>query len=113
MSLPLIIGTTVAGGVLLGLMFVKRKTIRRSAFPSVHEKRARNEIKNMAEQRKIGQSIMRQHSQHSDISDDVFKSNSDSPKDEPLRESLVGRDNVARGIKGKRRKTKRRTRRHR
>ena len=113
MSLPLIIGTTAAGGVLLGLMFFKKKTIRRSAFPSAHEKRARNEIKEMAKQRKIGQSIMRQHSQHSDISDDVFKSNSDSSKGEPLRESLVGREIVARGRKGKGHKTKRRTRRHR
>jgi len=37
----------------------------------------------------------------------------DSPKNEPLRESLVGRDNVARGRKGKGHKTKRRTHCHR
>ena len=116
MSLPLIIGTTAAGGVLLGLMFLNRKTIRRTAFPTSYEKRARSEINNMQKQRKVAESIKRQDSEHSDISDDVFKS--DSPKNEPLRESLLGRDNVARdnvarGRKGKGHKTKRRTRRHR
>jgi hypothetical protein len=111
MSLPLIIGTTAAGGVLLGLMFLNRKTIRRTAFPTSYEKRARSEINNMEKQRKVAESIKRQDSEHSDISDDVFKS--DSPKNEPLRESLLGKGNVARGRKGKGHKTKRRTRRHR
>ena len=106
MSLPLIIGTTAAGGVLLGLMFLNRKTIRRSAFPTSYEKRARSEINNMEKQRKVAESIKRQDSEHSDISDDVFKS--DSPKNKPLRESLLGRGRIGKGHK-----TKRRTRRHR
>ena len=109
MSLPLIIGTTAAGGVLLGLMFLRRKTIRRNAFPNSYEKRARSEINNMKKQRKIAESIKRQDSQHSDISDNVFKSDSPKNQTEHLRESFLGR---GRKGKGKGHKTKRRTRRH-
>jgi len=112
MSLPLIIGTSAAaGGVLLGLLFFNRKTIRRSTFPTSYERRARSEIRDINQQHKIGRSIMRQHSDEHSVRSDAF--NSDSPKSDHLRDSILGKDNVARGRRGKGHKTKRRTRRHR
>lgn len=108
MSLPLIIGTTAAaGGVLLGLMFLNRKTIRRSAFPTSYETRARSEIRDMAHGHRVGQSIMRQHSDLSSVRSDAFKSDS-SKSDHSREDSILGK-----GRRGKGHKTKRRTRRHR
>lgn len=116
MSLPLIIGASVAGVVVLGILggvtFKNRGALRAAYRNRRNFSRARQTVRQLNQERHIGESIKRPGSQHSDVSDDVF--DSDSPKSEhgPSRQhSLVGRESVARGRKTKKHKTKRHSRR--
>lgn len=112
MSLPLIIGASVAGVVVLGILGVTykhRKGLRAAYRNRNNFSRAKQTVRQLNQERHIGETIGRQGSQHSDVSDDVF--GSDSPKGEHGRESLVGRESVARGRKTKKHRTKRHSRR--
>jgi hypothetical protein len=114
MSLPLIIGASVAGVVVLGILggvtYKNRGGLREAYRNRRNFSRARQTVHQLNQERHIGKTIGRQGSQHSDVSDGVF--GSDSPKGEALRDSLVGRESVARGRKTKKHKTKRHSRRH-
>lgn len=113
MSLPLIIGASVAGVVVLGILggvtYKNRGGLREAYRNRRNFSRARQTVHQLNQERHIGESIKRPGSQHSDVSDDVF--DSDSPKSEHGRESLVGRESVARGRKTKKHKTQRHSRR--
>ena len=112
MSLPLIIGASVAGVVVLGILggvtYKNRGAIREAYRNRKNFNNAIKTVHQLNQAKKIKKTFGRQdsiQSDVSDVSDGVF--HSDSPKGE--RESL--RESLGKGKKTKRHKTKRHSRR--